>query len=137
MSKHPLRTGHTRCEVIVEIRYTGLPVVKASMEMNEKSCMLHDLFHTLCYTVVSILAFTRGYPEYLILTKADGRCDRSAEDTYSSAAPDPTFAFVEDLFCFKLDFVFAFLGYDYGLTQCYIRFFVQCIVTHIQLSFSM
>jgi hypothetical protein len=32
-SKHPLLTGHTRRAPFVEIRYTGLPVVKASMEM--------------------------------------------------------------------------------------------------------
>jgi hypothetical protein len=32
-SKHPLLTGHTRRVPLVEIRYTGLPVVKASMEM--------------------------------------------------------------------------------------------------------
>jgi hypothetical protein len=32
-SKHPLLTGHTRRAPLVEIRYTGLPVVKASMEM--------------------------------------------------------------------------------------------------------
>jgi hypothetical protein len=31
--KHPLLTGHTRREPLVEIRYTGLPFVKASMEM--------------------------------------------------------------------------------------------------------
>jgi hypothetical protein len=33
-------------------------------------------------------------PVYLILTRGHGRCDRSAEDAYSSLAPDPTFAFV-------------------------------------------
>jgi hypothetical protein len=32
-SKHPLLTGHTRRVPLVEIRYTGLPVVKASMGM--------------------------------------------------------------------------------------------------------
>ena len=32
-SKHPLLTGHTRRAPLVEIRYTGLPVVKASMDM--------------------------------------------------------------------------------------------------------
>jgi hypothetical protein len=32
-SKHPLLTGHTRHEPLVEIRYMGLPVVKASLEM--------------------------------------------------------------------------------------------------------
>jgi hypothetical protein len=36
-------------------------------------------------------------------------CDRSAEDAYSSAAPDPTFAFVEGLCRPTPDFVIAFL----------------------------
>jgi hypothetical protein len=36
------------------------------------------------------------------------RCDRSAEDAYSSAAPDPTFAFVRGLCCPTLDFAIAF-----------------------------
>jgi hypothetical protein len=30
--KHPLLTGHTRYVPLVEIGYTGLPVVKASIE---------------------------------------------------------------------------------------------------------
>jgi hypothetical protein len=38
--------------------------------------MLNDLFHTICSTVVSILALTTGNPVYLISTKAHGRCDR-------------------------------------------------------------
>jgi hypothetical protein len=39
---------------------------------------------------------------------AHGGCDRSAEDAYSFAAPDPTFAFVEGPCCPTLDFVIAF-----------------------------
>jgi hypothetical protein len=39
---------------------------------------------------------------------AHSGCDRSEEDAYSSAAPDPTFAFVGGLCCPTLDFVFAF-----------------------------
>jgi hypothetical protein len=31
-SKHLLLTGHTRRAPLIEISYTGLPVVKASME---------------------------------------------------------------------------------------------------------
>jgi hypothetical protein len=37
-----------------------------------------------------------------------GECDRSAEDAYSSAAHDPTLAFVRGPCCPVLDFVFAF-----------------------------
>jgi hypothetical protein len=36
-SKHPLLTGHTRRAPLVEIRYTGLPVVKASYDSLTKS----------------------------------------------------------------------------------------------------
>jgi hypothetical protein len=39
---------------------------------------------------------------------AHGGCDRSAEDAYSFAAPDPTFAFVKGPCCPTLDFVIAF-----------------------------
>jgi hypothetical protein len=45
---------------------------------------------------------------------AHGGCDRSAGDAHSSAAPDPTFAFVEGPCCPTLDFVIAF-DYDYVL----------------------
>jgi hypothetical protein len=55
-----------------------------------------------------ILALTTGNPVYLISTKAHGRCDRSAEDAYASAAPDPTFACVGGPCCPALDFVIAF-----------------------------
>jgi hypothetical protein len=50
--------------------------------------MLNDLFYTLCLTVLSILALTIGNPVYLISTRAHGGCDQSAEDAYSSMAPD-------------------------------------------------
>jgi hypothetical protein len=56
---------------------------------------------------VSILTLTTGNPVYLILTKVQGGCDRSAEDAYSSMAPDPTFAFVGGPCCLTHDFVFA------------------------------
>jgi hypothetical protein len=70
--------------------------------------MLKNLFHTLYKTDVLILALTTGNPVYLISTNAHGSCDRSAEDAYSSMAPDPTFAFVGGPCCLTLDFVFAF-----------------------------
>jgi hypothetical protein len=94
--------------------------------------MLNDLFHTLCQTVVSILAFTTGNPVYLISTKAHGGYDRSAEDAYSSMAPDPTFVFFGGPYylhsilylplalCLDYDYVlhivnFAILYYSHGL----------------------
>jgi hypothetical protein len=40
-------------------------------------------------------------------------CGQSAEDAYSSVAPDPTIAFVGGPYCSKLDFVFAFWIDDY------------------------
>jgi hypothetical protein len=43
-----------------------------------------------------------------IWSGAHGGCDRSAEDAYSSMAPDPTFAFVGGRWCPTLDFVIAF-----------------------------
>ena len=39
-----------------------------------------------------------------------GGCDRSAEDAYSSMAPDPTFGFVGGPCCPTLDVVYLFLG---------------------------
>jgi hypothetical protein len=67
------------------------------------------MFHILCKTVVSILALATGNPVYLISTKGARLCGRSAEDAYSSVAPDSTFAFVLGLYCPILDFVFVFL----------------------------
>jgi hypothetical protein len=67
--------------------------------------MLNDLFHTLCQTVVSILALTTCNPVILISTKAHGGCDGLAEDAYSSMANDLTFAFVRSPCRLTLDFV--------------------------------
>jgi hypothetical protein len=69
--------------------------------------MLNDLFHTVCYTIVSILALTTGNSVYLISTKAHGGCDLSAEDAYFSMALSITFAFVGSPCCPTLDFVIA------------------------------
>jgi hypothetical protein len=43
----------------------------------------------------------------IIGDRAHGVCDLSAEDAYSSMAPDTTFAFVGGPCCLTLDFVFA------------------------------
>jgi hypothetical protein len=43
---------------------------------------------------------------------AQGGCDQSAEDAYSSMAPDPTFTFVGGLCCSTLDF-YLLLDCDY------------------------
>jgi hypothetical protein len=67
-------------------------------------------------------------PVYLISTKAHGRCDRSAEDAYTSATPDPTFAVVGGLCCPILDFEFAFwimITFDTLLTL------LSCIVSSV------
>jgi hypothetical protein len=67
------------------------------------------MFHTFYKTVVFILALATGNPVYLIsIERAYGGCDRSAEDAYSSMAPDRTFAFLAGPCCPSLDFVFAF-----------------------------
>lgn len=42
-----------------------------------------------------------------IRQRAHGRCDRSAEDAYSSMAPDPAYDFVEVLVCFAPDLYFS------------------------------
>jgi hypothetical protein len=47
-------------------------------------------------------------PYTLFRLRAHGGCDRSAEDAFSSATPDPTFAFVGGPCCPTLDFVIAF-----------------------------
>jgi hypothetical protein len=44
----------------------------------------------ICWTVVFILALTMGNPILLSWLWAHGRCDLSAEDVYSSKAPDLT-----------------------------------------------
>jgi hypothetical protein len=52
-------------------------------------------------------------------------CDRSAEDAYSSVAPDPTFAFVGGPCCSILDFVIAFW---IMITFCSLLTALFCIV---------
>jgi hypothetical protein len=67
----------------------------------------------ICWMICSIQFVRLSFPYWLwrrvILSyfrlRAHGRCDRSAEDAYSSAAPDPTFAFVGGPCCPTLDFV--------------------------------
>jgi hypothetical protein len=49
---------------------------------------------------------TTGSPVYLISTKPYGGCDQSAENVYSSVAPDPNFTFVGGPCCLAFDFVF-------------------------------
>ena len=58
--------------------------------------MLTNLLHALCR------------PFTLFRLRAHGGCDRSAEDAYSSMAPDLTFAFVGGPCCLTLDFVYLF-----------------------------
>ena len=41
---HPLLTGHTRRAPLVEIKYAGLPVVKASMEMTVQQIVRNKSF---------------------------------------------------------------------------------------------
>jgi hypothetical protein len=83
---------------------------------------LSDLFHTLCQTVVFILALTTGDPVYLISTRVHDWYYRSADEPYSSLAPDPSFAFVVGSCCLTLDFVFALwimLTFDILLTSLF------------------
>jgi hypothetical protein len=39
--KHPQLTGHTRRAPLVEIRYTGLPFVRATLETSMKQIIQH------------------------------------------------------------------------------------------------
>jgi hypothetical protein len=57
---------------------------------------------------------------------AHGGCDRSAGDTHSSAAPDPTFAFVEGPCCPTLD-LYLLLGLWLRFTQYQLRYFILCL----------
>jgi hypothetical protein len=59
---------------------------------------------------------------------AQGGCDRSAEDTYSSLASDPTFSFVEGPCYNTLDFVFAFW---IVIMLCTLLTSLFCILTSI------
>jgi hypothetical protein len=45
-SKHPLLTGHTHRELLVEIKYTGLPVIKGSMETTVKKKKGYETSHS-------------------------------------------------------------------------------------------
>jgi hypothetical protein len=55
----------------------------------------HDLEYQLMTTVCAV--------------RVHGWYDRSAEDAYSSTAPDPTFAYVGGTNCPTLDFLYFFL----------------------------
>jgi hypothetical protein len=77
--------------------------------------MMNDLFHTLCKTVVSILALTTDNFINLILSKVHSGCDRSAEDTYSPMSSDPTLAFVDGPCYLTIGFCICPLDYEYVL----------------------
>jgi hypothetical protein len=62
--------------------------------------ILNDLFNTFFRLSFPYWLWRRVIPYTKFLLRAHGRCDRSAEDAYFSAAPYPTFAF---------DFDFSFL----------------------------
>ena len=51
------------------------------------------------------------YQNHLVLVH--GGCDWSAEDAYSTMAPDPTFGIVGGPCCPTPDLLYVFLGYDY------------------------
>ena len=72
-----------------------------------------DLDTQILSVVITVTRFWHTNFDYifLILTywdRAHCGCDRSAEDAYSSMAPDPTFAFVGGPCCPTLDIVIAF-----------------------------
>jgi hypothetical protein len=71
----------------------------------------------ICWMISFILIVRLLFPYWLwwqvilytwFWLRVHGGCDWSAEDAYSTAAPDPTFAFVEGLCCPALEFLFAF-----------------------------
>jgi hypothetical protein len=76
---------------------------------------------------------------------AHGGCDRSAEEAYSSAAPDPTFAFVGGPYCPTLDFIFTFwimvtlstltllfcIVYPYTIDQMYTDYYCRNLYTPV------
>jgi hypothetical protein len=88
--------------------------------------MRNYLFHTLCETVTSILVMRRVISYTWFRLRAHGGFDRSADDAYSSAAPVPTLAFVDGLYCPALDFVFVF-GLWLRFTHCELQYFVETI----------
>jgi hypothetical protein len=69
--------------------------------------MLNDLLTPFVRLVLFKLSLVTGEAIY---QWAHGGCDRSAENSYSSMAPDPTFTFARSLCCPTLDFVYDFLG---------------------------
>jgi hypothetical protein len=71
------------------------------------------IFWKICFIQFIRLSFPywlwwRVIPYAWFRLRAHGECDWSAEDAYSSTAPDPTFALVGSLCCPALNFVFAF-----------------------------
>jgi hypothetical protein len=72
---------------------------------------------SICWMICFIQLVRLSFPYWLLRRvipyiyfrpRTHGGCDRSVEDAYSSAAPDPTFAFVGGPCCLTLDFVIAF-----------------------------
>jgi hypothetical protein len=74
-----------------------------------KYISMSHMFHSLSYTVISILALRTGDPIYLISVRPP--CYRSSDDAYSSMVhvPGLTYSFVGGLCCPTLDFVGFFL----------------------------
>jgi hypothetical protein len=63
------------------------------------------------------LILTMSNPVYLISIRAHDRCDRSAEDAYSSEVPDPTLHLSRIRVALHLDFAFVcFIMFDALLT---------------------
>jgi hypothetical protein len=78
--------------------------------------LLTSLFyiHTICYTVISMLALTTCNPVHLILTKSARRVwpvSRRCLYNYSSAAPDRTFAFAGGL-CYPQSILYLYFDND-------------------------
>jgi hypothetical protein len=96
-------------------------------------------YHWPIYWIICIILFVRlSFPYWLwrrvfpytwFRLRAHGGCDRSAEDAYSSAAPAPIFAFVRGSCWTELDFVFAFLDYNYILHN--VNFTFLYVMKHI------
>jgi hypothetical protein len=71
------------------------------------------IYWIICFILFGRLSFSywlwrRVIPHAQFRLRAQHGCDRSAEDAYSSMAPDVSFAFLGGLCCPALDFVFAF-----------------------------
>ena len=67
-----------------------------------------DMEDSVMSFISSSLRYIESTFEWKSLLLIDNKCDRSAEDAYSSMAPDPAFAFVEGSCCPALDFVCGF-----------------------------